>query len=92
MDRDYYVWDFHPDALAQAERDCEAFQKANAEDLEDVDDSQAGHDFWLTRNRHGTGFWDRDLGKVGERLTEAAQLYDEASPYVGDDGELYLVP
>ena len=19
--------------------------------------SQAGHDFWLTRNRHGTGFW-----------------------------------
>jgi hypothetical protein len=21
--------------------------------------AQAGHDFWLTRNGHGTGFWDR---------------------------------
>lgn len=25
-----------------------------------------GHDFWLTRQGHGVGFWDRDALKVGE--------------------------
>ena len=23
--------------------------------------SLAGHDFFLTRNRHGAGFWDKDI-------------------------------
>lgn len=31
------------------------------------------HDYWLTRNHHGAGFWDRGLGDLGDRLTEAAQ-------------------
>ena len=31
-----------------------------------VDMSQAGHDFWLTRNGHGAGFWDRDEEVYGE--------------------------
>ena len=30
------------------------------------------HDYWLTRNRHGAGFWDRGLGDLGDRLTELA--------------------
>jgi hypothetical protein len=33
-----------------------------------------GHDLWLTRNRHGCGFWDRGLGELGDRLSEAARL------------------
>ena len=28
------------------------------------------YDYWLTRNHHGSGFWDRSLGPVGDRLTE----------------------
>tara|TARA_R100001463_G_scaffold33708_1_gene74496 strand:+ start:95 stop:433 length:339 start_codon:yes stop_codon:yes gene_type:complete len=28
--------------------------------LSDDNIEQAGHDFWLSRNGHGTGFWDRD--------------------------------
>lgn len=28
--------------------------------FDDLDPSQLGHDLWLTRNGHGTGFWDRD--------------------------------
>jgi hypothetical protein len=31
----------------------------------------AGHDFVLTANHHGAGFWDRGLGGAGELLTEA---------------------
>lgn len=28
-------------------------------DLTQYDPEQIGHDLWLTRNGHGTGFWDR---------------------------------
>lgn len=32
-----------------------------------------GHDLYLTRNSHGAGFWDRGMGDLGLRLTEAAE-------------------
>lgn len=48
-------------------------------------ESQAGHDFWLTRNHHGTGFWDRHAkgaGRhLGDQLTELAQKYPEINVY-----------
>ena len=44
-----------------------------------------GHDFWLTRNRHGTGFWDRGLGAVGDELTEMAHPYGESYLYADND-------
>ena len=50
---------------------------------------QVGHDFWLTRNRHGAGFWDRGLGEVGDKLTEMAHPYGSCDLYVGDDGQVY---
>ena len=31
------------------------------------------HDYWLTRNSHGAGFWDRGLGDSGDRMSDAAQ-------------------
>tara|TARA_R110002153_G_scaffold47172_1_gene133396 strand:+ start:116 stop:460 length:345 start_codon:yes stop_codon:yes gene_type:complete len=39
--------------------DCLAFYQANEHLIGDAPTDQAGHDFWLTRNGHGTGFWDR---------------------------------
>lgn len=56
----------------------------------DLTEEMMGHDFWLTRNRHGTGFWDRGLGELGDQLTKWAQTYGEADLYAGDDGEVYL--
>lgn len=50
----------------------------------------AGHDLWLTRNGHGAGFWDRGLGSLGTRLTEAAHVMGNCDVYVGDDGKVYL--
>ena len=47
---------------------------------------QIGIDFWLTRNRHGAGFWDRGLGDIGEKLTDIAHQMGERSVYVGEDG------
>ena len=39
----------------------------------------AGHDFALTRNGHGAGFWDRGLGKIGDMLTDACKPYGSHS-------------
>lgn len=54
---------------------------------------QFGHDFWLTRNGHGAGFWDRYYAPPGEaigrRLTDAAHAYGDCDLYTGDDGRIY---
>lgn len=53
--------------------------------------SQAGHDFWLTRNGHGAGFWDGDWDHTpyAELLTELSNAYGSLELYVGDDGLIY---
>lgn len=91
--------DIHPDTLALMEADCTRFQSENAADLAAADygsrgreygtDECAGHDFWLTRNGHGVGFWDRDLGALGDRLTKAAKAFGEFTLYLGDDGMIH---
>lgn len=90
MDRNYSADDFAPEAMGKIMSECADFQEENAELLSrHWDAAQAGHDFWLTRNGHGTGFWDRGHGKAGEILTEAAKRAGERMIYVGDDGKLY---
>jgi hypothetical protein len=54
-----------------------------------LQDTQIGHDFWLTRNGHGAGFWDRGLGAIGDQLTEACKAFPSIDLYVGDDGKIY---
>ena len=49
-------------------------------------EEQAGHDFWLTRNGHGVGFWDRGLGKIGDLLTDACGEMGSFDLFVGDSG------
>lgn len=52
----------------------------------------AGHDFWLTRNGHGAGFWSRDIG-VGKSLASACGWgteYPEVDLYLGDDLKIYI--
>lgn len=93
LDGLYSFDDLAEQALAQMVEDCRDFQDAQAELLERWAEEgftygQAGHDFWLTRNRHGTGFWDRGA-ECGRALTDAAHPYGDADLYVGDDGYLY---
>lgn len=51
---------------------------------------QAGIDFWFTRNGHGAGFFDRELGDFEEPLETAAVKAGQCDLYVGDDGKLYM--
>jgi hypothetical protein len=55
-----------------------------------MDPEQAGHDFFLTRNGHGAGFWDRGLGDRGDRLTKSAKSWGEMSTYIGDDELIHV--
>lgn len=51
---------------------------------------QAAHDFWLTRNGHGVGFWDGDWSEpAGSRLDEIAKAFPSVDLYRGDDGRIY---
>jgi len=79
--------DIAPETLASMVADCAKFQAEN--DLSEGGDSQAGHDFWLTRNGHGAGFWDGDWPETGDALTEACRAYGEVELYVGDDCKIY---
>lgn len=53
-----------PLTKCQAYIDCRNFLAAiggnnPVDGFDDLDPEQLGHDLWLTRNGHGTGFWDR---------------------------------
>lgn len=90
LDDEKTISDLAPETLAKMKGACEKFQAENASDLAALDTEQAGHDFWLTQNRHGAGFWDGDYEeKLGERLTNAAHKFPEMELYVGDDGKVY---
>lgn len=90
LDKDYTIDDIHPETFSKMVIDCSDFQKDNSEMIGDSL-MMAGHDFWLTRNRHGAGFWDGYWKEDGKRLTEAAHICGEFSLYVGDDGLIYHV-
>lgn len=83
--------------LTEAERDCSRFCAENAALLEQAgSDDQNGHDFWLTRNGHGTGFRDRGYAdEVGRGLSDAARRFgphdmDWPLPDVTEQRELAL--
>jgi hypothetical protein len=51
----------------------------------------AAHDFILTRNHHGAGFWDGDWhAPWGERLTALAHTFPELESYLDDNDILRL--
>lgn len=73
--------------------ECREFMRSAGVDYYDYVNrhgaAQFGHDFWLTRNHHGAGFWDRGDGALGQRLTELAHPWGEAYLYIGDDGRIH---
>lgn len=95
MDANYGEDDLAPETLAEIKADCDRFRNENAELLATWNtDDDGAHDFWLTRNHHGAGFWDRYFGnhplvKIGKELTEKAHTFGEYHLYVGDDGKVY---
>lgn len=93
---DLLAFELAAETVEKVKMDCHAFWKEAYNLLEIMSDSglhgfnDAGHDFWLTRNGHGAGFWDRGLGNAGDVLTAMSHKAGSCDPYVGDDGKVYI--
>jgi hypothetical protein len=55
-------------------------------------DHQAEHDFIMTVNGHGCGFWEKSdwQSPVGDILTELAHKHGDIVAVVGGDGKIYI--
>ena len=61
-------------------------------DLMQPIENQTEHDYILTRNYHGAGFWDGDWNsRISRILTDAAHSQGEITAYVGEDQKIYLL-
>lgn len=108
---DIEIEDLPPETIEQAKQDVIAFVNACGALFDqamecfadgygqhpDAGSAEAafGHDFALTRNGHGVGFWDRDsegLPKfLGDALTRVCQKnFHEYNLYLGDDRKVYF--
>jgi len=80
----------HDDSIIDAWQDVKTFIATAGSLLDGMESGQIGHDFWLTRNGHGTGFWDRDLGDVGEKLSKIATSMGEKNLFWDDEGKIRI--
>lgn len=94
---DFSVDDFTPEALEELRAHafsfwCRMWYYLDSEkDFSRTDDKagSAGHDFWLTSQGHGAGFWDGDWPKYGDMFTRLSKCYpSEINITVDGDGKL----
>lgn len=96
LDENHSVFDVSEEVREQSRKDCIEFAEMAGDLLNYVDSDQAGHDFWLTRNGHGAGFWDRDYPEdapedIGGKLTEIAKSFREVDLFANEeDGKIYM--
>lgn len=94
LDKRFTLADIGPEVMDPSREDVRAFldllESEGVEWRGHVSMDQMGMDFWLTRNHHGAGFWDRGLGDLGDVLTKWAHSYGSADLYVADDGTVNL--
>ena len=96
LDSNYSISDIADETLAVMVADCALFQSDHGTGIQESyarggdGPIQAGHDFWLTRNHHGAGFWDGDWAEpFASQVTDACHNYGEVNLYIGDDGKIY---
>lgn len=91
LDGAYTVDDCSVETVNDARADLADFYDALPVEIRDAYTAEAlAHDFWLTRNRHGAGFWDGDYPReIGQLLTERSHGYGSVDLSVGDDGKIH---
>ena len=85
--------DLAPETREAMRKDCADFvaliDELRIDSTQNWNEEQLGHDLWLTRNGHGTGFWDRGYDK-GDALSDAAHSMGERDLYLGNDGAIHI--
>ncbi len=97
LDDHFEYSDFTEAALRKAETEVSAwFKYLEDEGLYDLTREYAGddtiaHDFWLTRNGHGCGYFDGDYGDtLGDTLDKACESHKKQNVWINEDGTLEL--
>lgn len=75
--------EFTDEFCYESRKDCEAFYDScvlGELPIDDFEPEIVGHDFWLTRNGHGSGFWDagRPYKVFGPALTRIAKSFSNS--------------
>lgn len=92
-----------PDTLATLRQQAGDWYDANSDVIAALVDAEkgprgwehAGHDFWLTRNGYGCGFWDSDRWvntDAAMKLNTASKTVGPSLLYLGDDDLVYVYP
>ncbi len=96
FDDNYGPEDLSKETLEWMVKDCQTFQDQNLADIQHKPIfwlslcRLAGHDFWLTRNEHGAGFWDGDWPEAAaSRLTLASEQFGKCHLLLGDNGVIH---
>ena len=86
---------FGVDSQERIDKDCKDFLDKALKFIPEDSFGQAGHDFALTRNEHGAGFWDREdeygqdaaekLNNIATSFGEVSLFYDSAHKMVEID-------
>jgi len=87
------IYDFSNEAKQQAKDEIEWFIGAAGDAIEsaNISDEGIGHYLWLTRNGHGSGFWDNNYRKEDEEeLCYFSKILGEIWIELGDDGKIYF--
>lgn len=95
LDEKYSPYDLTPEARKVLIENCEVFLDLAHETIEESECTRsasslwnkwsiAGHDFWLTHNHHGSGFWDGDWSN-GDKLTQFCRGFREINFYVDNE-------
>lgn len=95
LDENHDLSDLAQSVVDEAITDCADFrsnsatQLAEAYEIRGYNERKAGHDFWLSRNGHGAGFFDEGNEECWDKLQDAARHYGAVDLYIGDDGQIY---
>jgi hypothetical protein len=91
LDKNCCLNDFDPKTVDAAISDCADFRRRAGGLLDGLDLSTVGHDFWLTRQGHGAGFWDGDYKEeIGQALTKLSKEFGEIGEIYAQDGAVYI--
>lgn len=92
LDEKYSASDIAPKTIRAMKQDVQDFIEKNKDVIieSELTSENLGHTFWLSRNHHGSGFFDYALpDDVEKKLTDYSNKVKGIDLYVGDDGMIH---
>jgi len=87
------IHDFSDQARNQAKEEIKWFLDNAGDVFSEILNTEIGHDLWLSRNGHGSGFFDRAGYEEDDAdfLMDLARILGEIYLEIGDDDKIYFI-